>query len=101
MNLGEMTTMNAKKLAPLAEPTAEDDQELKSGIRSTRDLAESLGLCDDAEPPWAGEPPMPLLPHNPEEYQEPRPAAAHPPHAEVLEAVAGESLGNGLAERLF
>lgn len=93
--------MNAKKLAPLTERTAEEDHELKSGVRTTRDLAEALGLADDADPSWSAEPPQPLLPHDPLEFHHARPGSVHPRHEDVLEAVAGESLESGLTERLF
>ena len=92
--------MNAAKLAPLAKP-APDEQELKSGVRSTRDLAGALGLADGADPRWSAELPQPLLPHDPTDFQHARPAAAHPPHGEVLEAAIGETLGSSLGDRLF
>lgn len=90
--------MNAHDLSrQTSEEPAEDDQELKSGVRATAELARALGLESEA-PAWSEEPPHPLLPHDPRSFDRPPPL---PDHEEVLRAVAAEALGTGLARRMF
>jgi hypothetical protein len=90
--------MNAHDLTETAgEDAAEDDQRPKSAVRATRGLAQLLGL--EAEPPpWSEAPPTPLLPHDPRVFEAPPP---YPDAAEVLAAVAAESLSSGLVKKLF
>lgn len=91
--------MNAPNLAwQSTDEPAEDDQELKSGVRIASEISDQPGLSLLDAPAWSEEPPHPLLPHDPRAFDGPPPL---PDHEEVLRAVAAESLGNGLTRRMF
>lgn len=89
--------MNAHDLTGAGADTAETEERLKSGVRAARGLAELLGLASEV-PPWSDGPPAPLLPHDPAAFDREPP---YPDCAEVLSAVAVESLGGDLVRRVF